>query len=248
MAEFIRASEHSTLTELARNLEYILPFTTHSFLSEKEASEIWATVASSGISGRVAFDRTNSNLSFFAVDPRKNKPVGGLSVRVLRGLSNTDLKFCKDFSRVFNSDLASAAIVPTTDELWATLQQSRFARAIGRFSPFPTEAFMRWLRVFESASSLRYEGHPFSACLLVTKQMEWVKKSKSLKYVNFPIPLRFESAILREKWTRALLRDPLIGLVGIPIAGIVVGAVTFQESPDRGLAFAPHGVACTQFG
>jgi hypothetical protein len=68
-----------------------------------------------------------------------------------------------------NSDIASAPFFPDDNELWLALQQSRFARAIGRF--FPTEAFMRWLRVVENASSLRYEGSTFAARLLITKKL-----------------------------------------------------------------------------
>ncbi|MFX6040517.1 hypothetical protein ABTE96_21345, partial [Acinetobacter baumannii] len=85
-----------------------------------------------------------------------------------------DLKFCKDYMRVFNSDITTAPHIPETNELWIALQQTRFARSIGRFSPFSTENFMNWLRVVESAGSLRYEGHPFSACILMTKQMQWI--------------------------------------------------------------------------
>ena len=144
------------------------------------------------------------------------------------------------FSRVFNADLAQAPFFPEDNELWTVLRQSRFARAIGRFSPFATDAFMRWLRVIESANSLRYEGHPFSASVIVTKKMEWVKKSTSLKYMKLQ-PMSIERAILKEKWIRALLRDPMIGLVGLPLEGVVVGAVTFRPSPQVGLAFAPHG-------
>jgi hypothetical protein len=125
-------------------------------------------------------------------------------------------------------------------ELWATLQQTRFARAIGRFSPFSTERFMRWLHVVESAGSLRYEGHPFTACIFMTKQMDWVESSMALDFISFKAPMRFEDALLREKWTRALLRDPLIGLVGVSLRGSIIGVATFKLSAAMGTAFAPH--------
>jgi hypothetical protein len=70
--------------------------------------------------------------------------------------------------------------------------------------------------------------------------MEWVKRSASLTYFGLPSPMSMEDAILREKWIRALLRDPLIGLVGLSISGLVVGAVAFKDSSEKGLTFAPH--------
>jgi hypothetical protein len=59
--------------------------------------------------------------------------------------------------------------------------------------------------------------------------------------MTFKSPLLVETAVLKEKWVRALLRDPLIGLVGLPSTGEIVGAVTFRQSLKEGLAFAPHG-------
>jgi hypothetical protein len=241
MAAILRATHPATLRELSRNLEYVVPFERHRLLFEKDVADLWKNLPSANAPARVMFDKDSRSLTFFVFKPKEAKPSAGLSITVSRELDAVDMKFCKDYLRVFNSDLGLAPSFPVNNELWVTLQQSRFARAIGRFSPFPTEAFMRWLRVVESASSLRYEGSPYSACVLITKKMEWVKKSRSLKYFDFTSPLSMEDAILGEKWIRALLRDPLIGLVGLPIAGVVVGAVTFQDSPEKSLAFAPHG-------
>jgi hypothetical protein len=165
-----RAKHPATLRELSRNLEYVVPFETYNILTEQELFLLSREAPSTSVPARIIFDKSSRSLSLFAFEPRETTPSGGLKITVLRDLNAVDLKFCKDFSRVFNSDLASAPSFPENNELWVTLQQSRFARAIGRFSPFPTEAFMRWLRIAESASSLRYESSPYSACLLVTKK------------------------------------------------------------------------------
>jgi hypothetical protein len=233
--------EYDTAVELSRNLEYILPHERLAVLSKKEVSESYSTAdAKSEKASRLTYNKQDRKLNLFLLDPVTQEPAAGLVISLLREPEPNDLKFCKDYLRVFNSDLATAPDVPSSNELWIALQQTRFARAIGRFSPFPTEKFMHWLRVVENAGSLRYEGHPFSACILMTKQMKWVENSESLRLLKFPDPLRFRLAILQEKWIRAMLRDPEVGLVGLSSAGSIVGTVTFEEALGQGMAFAPH--------
>ena len=234
-----RSFAKSTIAELSRNLQYVIPYEKYSFLSPSQIAEMGLSAKSSSPS-RISYSEANACLSLFIHDASKDKLVSGLSLQLGRKLDENDLKFCKDFMRVFNSDIANAPDKFRDSELWTSLQQTRFARAIGRFSPFTTDNFTRWLQVIQNASTLQYEGNPFSACVLMTKQSKWVEHSSAMKFLRFPNRLPFENAILREKWIRALLRDPLIGLVGLSVAGAIVGAVIFEGGSNVGSAFAPH--------
>lgn len=241
MKKIRRVTQSETLDELARNLEFIISYEKRIRLS---ANDIKVCIQSAGVKSkkplRLTYDKSTRQLSLFLFDPLTSDPVAGLGVILRREPEPDDLKFCADYMRVFNSDITTAPHIPETNELWIALQQTRFARSIGRFSPFSTENFMNWLRVVESAGSLRYEGHPFSACILMTKQMQWIENSNSVRFSKFPTNMRFQHAILQEKWIRAILRDPGVGLVGLSLAGAIVGAVTFQGLLGAGKAFAPH--------
>jgi hypothetical protein len=235
-----RARSSDTLEELARNLTAVIPYDQCSVLSAQEVAEYdHEQRANQNDPLRVSSDPSEPRIAVFIQDPAEDGPAAGLSLKLKRRPSEIDLKFCKDFIRAFNSDLKVAPSAIKDREVWASLQQSRFARSIGRFSPLPTENFIRWLRVVENAGSLRYEGSIFSANIFMTKQLKWVEQSRKMSFVRFSNVMRFEDAILREKWVRALLRDPLIGLVGLSVSSRIVGAATFKGVSQEGVAFAP---------
>ena len=236
-----RSVATQTLSELSRNFEYVLPYEQCSFLSENQITTLTSQQSTKqNIPSRILYRKPERDISLLIHDKLTNRLVSGLTMTRKRHPDANDLKFCKDFIRVFNSDITTAPSTVKDNELWASLQQTRFARAIGRFSPFTTENFVRWLRVVENASTLRYEGYAFSASIFMTKQIKLVEQSKWMKCSRFPDKLRFENAILKEKWIRALLQDPLIGLVGLSLAGSIVGAATFDGASKEGATFAPH--------
>ena len=236
-----RIFQKETISELARNLTFVLPHVRNSILSKDQAKARLGNEKSAKEGKlRVSYNKDTRELCLFLFDEQGTEPISGLMLELSSDPDASDVKFCKDFLRVFNADVLSAPSILSDKELWTTLQQTRFARAIGRFSPFSTENFMRWLHVVESAGSLRYEGHPFAACIFMTKQMSWVESSSALEFIKFESLMRFEEAVLKEKWTRALLRDPLIGLVGLSLQGSIVGVATFKASAVSGVTFAPH--------
>jgi hypothetical protein len=95
------------------------------------------------------------------------------------------------------------------------LQQTRLSRVIARVSPFHTAIFLKWLRAFENALSLRYERQPFSVQLVLTKQMEWIKGNPAVDYVKFSDAMSLSNALFEEKWTRALAANGELALVGL---------------------------------
>lgn len=140
--------------------------------------------------------------------------VGGLRLTLNQPSHEDLLRFARCLIKAFADDLRSAPEEKRDGELWLSLQQTRHSRAIGKYSPFHTEYFVKWLRTFEAAESLRYEGTAFSAQLLLTKQLNWVRDNAALSYVPFPRPLSVSAALFEEKWVRALAANGDVTLVG----------------------------------
>jgi hypothetical protein len=179
-------------------------------------------------------------LVFFLVLSPAQLPAVAFGLELFQDPDENDLKFARSYGRVFNEDLRTASDVKKQGELWATLQQTRFSRAIARFSNFTTENFMRWIRSVENASSLRYEGHPFAASILMTKQMQWVEAAPAVTLARFSSPLRFERAVLQEKWLRSLVSNPELVLLGYSVSGRIVGLLTFTGLLGSEVVLPPH--------
>jgi DNA integrity scanning protein DisA with diadenylate cyclase activity len=226
--------------ELERALNSMFPNRGIERLTKKESARVWAHAHTGSRPKRVVWDSVNSMLVFFLVSAPEPVPVVAFGLKAFQEPDGNDLKFARTYARVFNEDLVTAREVRSQDELWSSLQQARFSRAIGRFSPFTTENFMRWLRTVENASSLRYEGRPFAASILMTKQIEWVETAEGASFVQFSQPLRFEWAILQEKWIRSLIGRSGLALVGLSVAGRIVGLITITGLNGKGQLIAPH--------
>lgn len=131
------------------------------------------------------------SLVTFLLEPETQRPIFAAKLNFRREIDTNDLRFARILARVFNEDVKTAPLFPAQKELWLSLQQTRFTRAIGRFSNFPTDTFVRWLRTFENASNLLYEGHLFAARLIMTKQVKYIEENQSITFMRFsnPIPL-----------------------------------------------------------
>jgi hypothetical protein len=235
-----RSLSTDTLEELARNLAYILPYEDSELITPPTLRGDENRSRTNNGPTRVSYNNSDQRLSVYVYDAQQQKNVSGLSFKLKRRPDSNDMKLCKDFMRVFGADIESAPSLKEDKELWASLQQTRFTRVIGRFAAFATERFLRWIRVVENAMALRYEGRAFSACIFMTKQMNWVESSPLISFSRLASPIRFEDAILQQKWIRAFLRDPMLGLVGVSLSGSIVGIASFKAATQEGRAFAPH--------
>jgi hypothetical protein len=107
--------------------------------------------------------------------------------------------------------------------------------------PFPHSIFVKWLRAFENALSLRYEGQPFSTQLILTKQMSWIKDNPAVDYVGFSDRMSLRSALFEEKWTRALAAHGELSLVGLGHDRGIIGVMYVRPSTySHAALIAPH--------
>ncbi|WP_157004556.1 diadenylate cyclase [Brevundimonas nasdae] len=144
-------------------------------------------------------------------------------------------------ARVFNYDVAVAPGLLRDKELWLNLQQTRFSRVIARAASFHTDILFRWLRNYENAGSLRYEGSPFSAAMIIVKQRTNLQGKASLDFLKFSEPLALTRALFEEKWVRALASGGHVYLVGLGHDNGVIGvAVTRETDVSEGQLFPPH--------
>jgi hypothetical protein len=234
-----RIHDSATHAEFKRALEVMFPNRKLAQLSNGEISRLGAAAPKSGPKWVVG-DSETGMLVFFLGIGAEDTPVLAFGLELYQEPDNNDLKFARSYARIFNEDLRTASQAKKQDELWASLQQTRFSRAIGRFSPFSTQNFMRWLRAVESASSLRYEGQPFAASILMTKQLAWIEAKQAATFVRFPRAIRFERAILAEKWIRSLVGSSDLVLVGLSVAGPIIGLLTLTGEPGNESIIPPH--------
>ncbi|MEZ5934470.1 MAG: hypothetical protein R3F54_21520 [Alphaproteobacteria bacterium] len=167
--------------------------------------------------------------------------VSGIRLSFQRKVAAERVRFGHFLVKIFADDLRLAPDYASDSELWISLQQTRHIRAIGKFCPFHTRIFVKLLRMWEAASSLRYEGNYFSARLLITRKMEWVAKSDAVNYISFSRPLALSAALFEEKWTRALMSGGDVSLVSQARDKGVRGIAIINESfvGSRKIA-APH--------
>jgi hypothetical protein len=163
----------------------------------------------------------------------------GCCLTLERDFKEHEVRFAHFFGRVFNEDVKSASRWGRDEELWLSLQQTRLSRVIARFSPFHTPIFVKWLRAFENALSLRYEGQPFSTQLVLTKQKSWIKDNPAVDYVSFSDRMSLTSALFEEKWVRALAVDGELSLVGLGHDRGIIGVMYVRPSTHSDAALIP---------
>jgi hypothetical protein len=168
-------------------------------------------------------------------------PVYGFTFNMNRPYDTHEQRFARFYARVFNDDLKAAPLWGPDEELWLSLQQTRHSRTIGRFSPFHTPIFVKWLRSFENAQSLRYEGRQFSIQLVLTKQIDWVRQNEAAEFVKFPQRMTLAAALFEEKWAMALAAEGDVALVGLGHDRGIVGVVYPNgQHSNSSIILSPH--------
>lgn len=236
-----RAGYPATAEELVRNLLSLFSDGRPSILSGPETAQALAQSPISRADKKALWDAEARTLTFAIMDPQSKTASAGVRISFSRELDANDLGIADAFTHVFNGDIATAPEFHIQQELWLSLQQTRFSRAIGRYASFPTDVFVRRLRTFENAGSLRYENKPFSTCLIVTSKKEFVTNNDHLSFVNFSNKIPLARALFDEKWIRALSYGGGVVLVGYSQDTRLIGAVRIDEEiAHRGALLPPH--------
>lgn len=239
-----RWDHRKTLEELASSLAYVFTGTNPAPLDKDSTLKYWKGMRKQKrTSPRAIWEPSDKVVVAFLFPGEEfDTPCGGVVVQPIQPPSELDVSFANCLSRVFNEDVRTAHDVLVHSELWMSLRQTQFRRAIARFSAFSTLPLVRWMQVVESSTSLRYEGKPFSFCVFMSKQLKWIAEPLGSGFIRFAAPLSFEKAILREKWIRAAVDGSRVGLLGIGHSGKVVGMIALPRlewKPDEH-KFAPH--------
>ena len=223
----LRATREATWREFSRNLESLFAGAQTSVLTDAETTKAWQSPL--GISHKLMrHSEDGRSLILFISNIEKNAPIRAVNLQFNRKYNTQESKLAHIFARVFDQDLQINA-ARDSDELWISLQQSRFSRTIARFTTFSTETFLSWLRTMENATSLTYEGRPFSTHLLLTWQPEYVIGPAGGNFIGFSKPIQREAALLGEKWLRALTHSGTVALVAGKRQGII-GTLALDRS------------------
>jgi hypothetical protein len=239
----LRWKENATLQELGSSLSYVFGNASPQTLTEAETLEHWVTIARGDRpSFRLIWSAQEQAVVAFLFPGNDMTPCLGVTLRTTQPPKQLDLQFGNSLVRVFNEDVRTAQDVFTDAELWMSLRQTQFRRAIARFSAFSTLPMVRWMQIVEGSTSLRYEGKPFTFSLFMSKQLKWVAEPLGSRFIAFGAPLPFEKAILSENWIRAAVDGSRVGLVGVGHSGNIAGMIAlagYKSNADKWL-FAPH--------
>lgn len=225
-----RARQQFTWEEFARNLEGFFPGSATRILTEEETGAAWE-MDPGGAYKLMRMTQDGRRIILFVLDGGTGSPVRAIELEFRTDCSANELKLAHIFARVFNNDLNSSEGTDNP-ELWAGSQITRFSRTIARFTTFTTRRFLLWLQVVENATSLTYEGNPFAVHLLLTWNKSYVTDRAGEDFVKFKIPISRESALLGEKWVRALTYSGAVALVAVPRGGGVIGVVTLADAEE----------------
>ncbi|MEK5177819.1 diadenylate cyclase [Paenibacillus odorifer] len=204
-------------------------------------SEIESLLKENSFTNKYLFwDDINKDVVAVLFDERE--AIYGMKLKTLRKPADLDIFFGNLFCRVFNNDIQ---VFPDADknlEHWYSLGDSRFRRAIAKFSAFSTEPMLNWMQTIESSVNLTYEGTPFSYCLFMTKQKEWIQNKLTGRFVDFKKHIPFRRALLSEKWIRAATLSHIIGIAGLGFSGDIFGMYSIPENDlnESDFILTPH--------
>jgi|GEM_PF-1462490 len=239
-----RYESEKTKNELISSLHYIFPIEDVSELRKDESIEELQLTKDKREGGQYLFWSDNKEgIVFLLYDNDKPRNIyrGGL-IKLINKAQNLDLLFGNYFCKVFNDDIKLLPSQLTHAEIWISLRQTQFRRAIAKFSAFSTEPMVKWLGIVENSISLKYEKTPFSFCLFMTKQKEWIKTPLSNNFISFPKSLSFYKGIMKEKWLRGSMSGQTVGLAGYGHAGELFGiySIPTGTSDDIDTLLSPH--------
>ena len=204
--ELTRRCEHpTTLTELSNSLRFVFGECVVLALDREQANAHWVDCGSqNNIRRFVTWHADSQSVVAFLFAPDSPKsPCAGIALKPGRKPGKTAIGFAQRFGKVFNYDIAQVPTFEQNSDVWLSLRQTQFRRAIARSTTLSTIPMVEWMQAVESSTSLRYEGEPFSLCLIMVNNPKALKEQKGAGFVPFQKPMTFQEAILGEKWIRA---------------------------------------------
>ena len=236
-----RATNEATADEFQRQLAALFPEATVVYRTLTELKALDSSLLQHSATRSDVIVHSGEQALTAVVRSSSLGPMYGFTLNMNRQYDIHERRFARFYARVFNDDLKTAPLWGPDEELWLSLQQTRHSRTIGRFSPFHTPIFIKWLRTFENAQSLRYEGTQFSIQLVLTKQIEWIRNNEAAEFVKFPQAMTLAAALFEEKWTRALAAEGDVALVGLGHDRGIVGVMCPNTQPSgSSTIIAPH--------
>lgn len=159
----------------------------------------------------------------------QDRPSLAARIIVAGGCTEHQLTLLRTFTKVFDTDIASAPWMGRDLEAWESLNQTRFTRVIARIATFRTSFFTRCLRTMEGARELTYEGQAFATRLLVANELGNIETVAKDRFRPLKKRLRLETAIFDEKWVRAFTSQGTIALVATVRRSTVAGVVLVPD-------------------
>lgn len=234
-----RCDSPQAVTELSRHLSSLFSEAQCQELNKSQFVQAWGAINGQRLDKQVQWNNAAQTLLAPVVDPGTGCATGGVSMKFRRKIDESDLRVAKLLTQVFNGDIAIASDIDVHKELWLTLQQTRFSRAIGRFSSLSTDMVVQWLRSIENATSLRYEGNTFATQLVLARTKSDVQANNFIEIMPFENAIPRADALFSSKWVRTLSYGGNIGLIGTSKKRGIIGI--FQ--PKSGM-IAPTKKGC----
>jgi hypothetical protein len=154
-------------------------------------------------------------------------------------ISPDEVRLMRKVASVFNADLQVVGNVAVAQDLWRALGETRFLRAAARLSTFSTEPLLRWMSAFEAATRQTYEGNQFTGSVILATNLLNFRQHARERFHPFSQDLRFEQALLKEKWLKPFLQEGEFALVSTSHRGRVSGFVDTSVAWRRAHVHAP---------
>lgn len=130
-------------------------------------------------------------------------------------ISPDEVRLMRKVASVFNGDLQVVGNVAVAQDLWRSLRETRFLRAVARHSALSTEPLLRCMSAFEAATRQTYEGNQFTGSVILTTNAHNFRRHATGRFHQFSRELGFEQALLKEKWLKPFLQEGEFALVSI---------------------------------
>lgn len=189
------------------------------------------------------WDEKTESLVVFLYSGEDGEPISGFFLKPSVNLSVEDINFAKAFSKVFNQDISLCGDVSRTDEIWRSLKNTQFLRAISRFTQFKSISVSRWIQAIENSMSITYEGKSVENIILLPYRFDNTLKKLKESYIKLKKTLTIEEALLQEKWIRAVIDGRKIALLGTKKnGGAINGFISILEVKNKKSHFpyVPH--------
>lgn len=239
-----RSDSKETKIELIESLGYIFPIIEVRDLNKDFIITELQNTKNKREGGQYLFwsDKHNGIVSIIYDNQIPKEVHIGFLIIVVNKPQLIDLNFGNYFCKVFNDDIKFLPRQETHSEIWLSLKQTQFTRAIAKFSSFSTEPMIEWLQIVENSLSLRYENNPFSFCLFMTKQKEWIQTPLGSSFIPFNKQIPLEKGIISEKWLRGAMSGQTVGIAGYGLSGELFGifAIPDHKINESNIAISPH--------